>query len=490
MKRATQLLVLIAIGSAGALCFPRTSTAAGTPLVVQDATPPPTPAVEKPQDGTQKQKAPDKLPPGKVCIDCHTDVSGEKHVHRPVRWGNCKLCHIQSDVRMHSFTPPKDMGAVCNECHLLPTRTSLHAPVRDGQCLSCHLAHQSNERYLLKSRQDPELCGPCHADEVGVDMRFVHGPIAAGTCSLCHMPHSSNQLSLLRPAEETGCLMCHVEMEARLQPPNSVHPPVQEDCAQCHDPHASNHRYQLKNDQTTLCMDCHRPMIEKLQSQPVYHEALKSEEGCAYCHDVHSSPYPKMLKRPVKELCMDCHTAALKRPDGTSLPGMGDLLTKSAHLHGPVNEGNCAACHDPHGSVTFSLLRDPYPKEFYAPWKAERYGLCFRCHDVAAFSRPSANVLTKFRNGDVNLHYLHVTDEKKGRTCRACHDTHASDRPKHITEGVPFGTWEIPINFAITSTGGSCSPGCHVKKEYDRVTPVELTWKPPVIQPPQPSEQQ
>ena len=80
--------------------------------------------------------------------------------------------------------------------------------------------------------------------------------------------------------------------------------------------------------------------------------------------------------------------------------------------------------------------------------------------------------LTDFRNGSSNLHYLHVSKPEKGRTCRACHAPHASAGPKHIRETVSYGVWEIPIQFKKTDTGGSCQPGCHRPKAYDRASPV------------------
>jgi hypothetical protein len=34
---------------------------------------------------------------------------------------------------------------------------------------------------------------------------------------------------------------------------------------------------------------------------------------------------------------------------------------------------------------------------------------------------------------------------------------------------VPFGAWYLPLNFQKTENGGSCLPGCHKLKKYDRV---------------------
>ena len=75
---------------------------------------------------------------------------------------------------------------------------------------------------------------------------------------------------------------------------------------------------------------------------------------------------------------------------------------------------------------------------------------------------------TGFRNGDENLHFKHVNKVDKGRVCRFCHDVHASPLDKHLREWTPFGAWEFRLNFRKTVTGGSCWPGCHVERRYDR----------------------
>ena len=106
-----------------------------------------------------------------------------------------------------------------------------------------------------------------------------------------------------------------------------------------------------------------------------------------------------------------------------------------------------------------------------AAFDEKAYALCFECHEAAAFTDEETDSTTAFRNGQRNLHYLHVNRAVKGRTCRACHDPHASKNEKHIVESVPFGKWRIPIKFESTSTGGSCQPGCHRPERYDREQP-------------------
>ena len=414
-------------------------------------------------------EAPEELAPDSLCANCHSEITNRKRVHRPVRVGECKLCHLQNDTAKHTFEAPADMGKVCSECHALPPRNLIHAPVESGDCLACHSPHQSEERYLLRAPTEKELCGKCHQSQIGVDLQHVHGPAAAGACSLCHFSHSSYEPKLLRTSGSQACLNCHVEMNQVFESPNVVHTPVRQDCAGCHDAHASENQFQLKATGKALCMNCHIPMMKQVESSSVVHAALLTQEGCVHCHDPHSSPYPNMLKAPIGQLCMSCHVSDIDREDGSSLPGIGEKIRNSAHLHGPLAEGNCSACHNPHGSATFSLLRESYPREFYSGYQSEKYKLCFGCHDSSSIETEFTETHTGFRDGDRNLHHLHVTNEKKGRTCRACHDHHASNLPKQMTSSVPFGTWELPIGFTPTPTGGSCAPGCHTPKTYDRL---------------------
>ena len=87
--------------------------------------------------------------------------------------------------------------------------------------------------------------------------------------------------------------------------------------------------------------------------------------------------------------------------------------------------------------------------------------------------------ITGFRDGDRNLHLIHVNDKAKGRTCRACHEVHASRRPFHMREKVPYGAsgWQLKINFEQLPNGGSCAPACHWKETYIRRSDSEPTTR-------------
>jgi predicted CXXCH cytochrome family protein len=218
----------------------------------------------------------------------------------------------------------------------------------------------------------------------------------------------------------------------------------------------------LKEEGGKLCAMCHRdysPKIyEAIDTAEVKHPPVDSG-ACVDCHRPHSSQYASLLKNSMEKLCFSCHDE------------LGETVGASQYRHGPVQTGDCTACHNVHGSKFTKLLARLYPLTFYIAYAPENYDLCFGCHNKEIAKNRTTESLTNFRDGDYNLHYFHVNNEK-GRTCTACHDPHASNQPKHIRYEVPFGDWwSYPINITKTETGATCVVGCHAPKGYDRINP-------------------
>jgi predicted CXXCH cytochrome family protein len=166
--------------------------------------------------------------------------------------------------------------------------------------------------------------------------------------------------------------------------------------------------------------------------------------------------------------CLSCHDKPLVAADGHTIPNMKPVIAGSRFLHGPIRSGDCSGCHDPHGARFPNLLDAAFPKTFYARFDLGRYQLCFNCHDSAMVLQPRTTSLTNFRDGDVNLHYVHVNRDDKGRSCKTCHAVHGSNLPNHMASQVPFegSSWAMPIEFEKRPEGGACSPGCHVPRTY------------------------
>ena len=143
-----------------------------------------------------------------------------------------------------------------------------------------------------------------------------------------------------------------------------------------------------------------------------------------------------------------------------TLTNMKQLLAENPHQHGPVADKDCSACHNPHGGDNFRLLTKVYPAEFYSPYDPKLYALCFDCHEESMVKDPKTTTLTKFRNGDQNLHYVHVNKDERGRTCRACHEVHASKQAHQIRDAVPYGHtgYMLKVNFTQTPNGRHVRP--------------------------------
>jgi len=105
------------------------------------------------------------------------------------------------------------------------------------------------------------------------------------------------------------------------------------------------------------------------------------------------------------------------------------------------------------------------------PYTDNAFSLCFSCHKRDMVQYPETSFATNFRDGERNLHFVHVNNKQKGRSCRLCHNFHGSADPKLIRDSAPFGKWNLPLKFVKTETGGGCSPGCHKPLYYDRKTP-------------------
>lgn len=394
---------------------------------------------------------------GCASAHCHATLLKGSTVH-PVA-ESCEGCHESVETPhpkkgKKTFKLTQDPPDLCYTCHeKFGEKSLVHFPVQSGMCTTCHNPHSSNQPKLLVQPLK-DLCGACHADHV--NFKVVHGPVSAGECTACHTPHESNNKALLLKEGEELCVGCHTDMPETLKKKN-VHPALASGCTSCHNPHGSNHPKLLADEGEQVCFLCHPQIGDKVNNSPVMHPAVKMEKGCMSCHSPHASDNEKLLVNPVKETCIACHDSV--------------ILKNATVLHGPDNDGKCTRCHDPHGGQYANLLVGEFPAETYVPYTDTEFALCFSCHKRDLLQYPETSFATNFRDGERNLHYLHVHNKQKGRSCKLCHSVHGSPNPKLIAESVPFGKWNLPLKFVKTETGGGCSPGCHKPQYYDRKNP-------------------
>ncbi len=435
-------------------------------------------AVGPPTDVLDGPPAPVERPTGPVetCVtsDCHTRVMAGRVLHGPTAQKQCEACHVDADVKKHTYGLVVPIFELCSYCHVQSERSVVHKPVADRECVKRHDPHGSDYPLQLLGEPSGSLCFPCHKpEEYGGIQHIGDRVVMVGACNVCHESHSSWMPKLLPKEQQQLCLFCHEDLRSRLELMGRSHAPVLDGrCLDCHDAHTKEHPVQLREGPPRLCYLCHehdsiRTLIE---DSPLVHGALTTKESCNACHAGHGSVIPGLLTGPEMGLCLSCHNEPLSTGDGRVLTDLAFLLKENPRHHGPIREGKCTPCHNAHASTYPNLLIREYPELFYSPYDAKSYALCFECHIEDLVSKEQGIGVTEFRDKDRNLHFVHVNKEVRGRTCRTCHEVHASSRPFHMSETVPFGPrgWEIEINHKKLPNGGSCAPGCHDTQFYDR----------------------
>ncbi|MHB1123580.1 MAG: cytochrome c3 family protein [Ramlibacter sp.] len=295
-----------------------------------------------------------------------------------------------------------------------------------------------------------------------------HAPYEAGDCKICHQNADPKQPGPVLTQGPGLCLGCHEEFAGVMKRPHT-HAPALDACTNCHNPHNANSPKLLLKESGALCITCHDKIAKISSNAKVKHKALVTGAKCGNCHNPHGSAVAKLLVQLPFDLCLKCHNVdTMADANGKNLQNIKAWLDNNKVRHGPVRSKDCSGCHQSHGSDHFRLLEEGYPQEFYAPYDARTYALCFSCHNDDAFSTPQTTTLTNFRNGATNLHYVHLQQPGRGRTCRACHEVHASNQQKHVRSGVPYGSggWILKLNYKETATGGSCEKTCHAERPY------------------------
>ncbi|HEY3351808.1 MAG TPA: cytochrome c3 family protein [Polyangia bacterium] len=301
----------------------------------------------------------------------------------------------------------------------------------------------------------------------------AHAPYESGECGTCHKREGAKEAGALLKQGAELCYRCHDEIQAALKR-SRVHAPVKKDCLACHNPHNSPYRKLLVTEQTALCQTCHDKTSRAAAGAKVKHDAVTHGNRCMNCHNPHASDVDHLLAKLPFDLCVECHAKDnLVDHDGRRLAGMKKILDENREWHAPVAAKDCSACHNPHGNDRFRLLTAEYPAQFYASYDPKNYALCFECHNPEIAATPKTTTLTRFRDGDRNMHYLHINRADRGRTCRACHGVHAANKPHLIRDGVPYGSkgWVLKIRYVRTPTGGVCEKSCHGPYTYDNGGP-------------------
>jgi len=262
-----------------------------------------------------------------------------------------------------------------------------------------------------------ETCKGCHEEafqkfgktRMGrIFLLQARSPKEANACETCHGPgkahvdggggkgkggmitFAKNDPTPVAKRNEI-CLGCHTK-GARIFWQGSPHESRDVACTNCHavmENHSPQHQLAKENEIET-CGTCH---IQK-RAQTMRSSHMPVREGkmtCTSCHNPHGSVTPSLLKGPsLNDTCFTCH--AEKR---------GPFLWS----HQPVVE-SCANCHDPHGTNHDAMLKLPKPR------------LCQQCHSE------SGHPVRPYGRDTGQLKFV------MGRSCNDCHvAVHGSNHP-------------------------------------------------------------
>jgi len=394
------------------------------------------------------------------CISsrCHTTILSKKNVHDAAE--GCTDCHEEVSTPhpakgVKTFKLLNDMPDLCSTCHdEYGKKKTVHSPVEDGSCTECHDPHSSAEPKLMK-KPVGQVCKDCHEDPTS--QPNLHSPVEDGDCTSCHDPHETDTKALLVKEMPGLCVECHESMADTLKQ-KIVHGPVGDgDCTECHDPHGSKQASLLTEEPKTLCISCHETVGDEIKNAKVSHDAMDDDKGCLLCHSAHASDHEALLEKLARQTCLECHDAT--------------VTADAKVLHGKNNDGSCVACHTPHSGERSALLAADFPEGKYQRYNDQAYPLCFKCHERGMVAEKETSSATGFRDGKKNLHFAHVNNPDKSRSCAICHSVHGTNNPALLNDSVEFGKWKMQLKFVKTETGGGCAPGCHKPLFYDRDSP-------------------
>lgn len=259
-------------------------------------------------------------------------------------------------------------------------------------------------------------------------------------------------------AGEGNCLTsgCHGDLaEGRV-----IHAPVElESCEACHDATGEGHRFATPDPVAEACLMCH----DDPASAGGHVHGPVAAGDCTACHDPHHAPREKLLRDDLPALCWRCHARVQTWDGRRAVRDVKGEIDRAETVHDAVELG-CDTCHPPHASGRAGLFTESFPAGPYAAGIRGNYDLCFSCHDESLVDPAASD--TGFRDGEKNLHAVHVNREKS-RRCAFCHSPHGGGLHL-IRETTPFGTWDLPIGFTALADGGRCATACHEPREYHR----------------------
>ncbi|MDR0247875.1 MAG: DmsE family decaheme c-type cytochrome, partial [Burkholderiales bacterium] len=201
----------------------------------------------------------------------------------------------------------------------------------------------------------------------------------------------------VKPKDKNArCTVCHVGGN-RMHWSGSAHESRDIACSDCHKVHIKKDPVMVMETQAGTCFTCHKE-VRSMMMRISTHPLRSGQMACTSCHQPHGTiSNSLMIKNTVNETCYTCH--ADKR---------GPFLWEH-----PSVRDSCINCHQPHGTNNVPMLqsRTPY--------------LCQQCH--MGVQHPSS-----VYSGN-NLPPNAAGDKMLAQGCANCHiKIHGSNHPSGV----------------------------------------------------------
>ncbi len=327
-----------------------------------------------------------------ACASCHVTHNGQAPglLNRPSQTESCYLCHDAGGQSQYDVAGQFGVnGDFANSHHQIPEGTQ--------QCTDCHNPHDGGRDEqgqpvhwprLLQSKAAPdvhggnEFCFSCHKDPQGATRRVDPSTYPAVGVGHNNPDFAINGVTPFKPASGTGisCMACHAQHGSSLDKLLQVNP--------------TNESPNVTDENKSLCFKCHN------QAGPNGRYAGKAV-------------YDNTALNP--------HALQVSSNTNVNYPG----VTGQA--------GQCASCHDPHGSVNgtaqvaMKTLRGVY-NDGKTSYLADDFALCFGCHNNTS-ENSSYDIQTPYSDIQGG-HYIKTAggnlEVGSKMACESCHTLHGS----------------------------------------------------------------
>lgn len=213
----------------------------------------------------------------------------------------------------------------------------------------------------------------------GYKKNYFHSDKEEQLCKTCHAM-TDKQLKrgeVLENPEDSVCVKCHKGLITRAK---GHAPAVNGMCTECHTGKGGEYnsdlvgksKYVAPDPIMNVCFTCHENVKQVWFARKSEHGPVR-DGRCNRCHNPHSSDEMFFTRKPIWDLCTTCHS---EKASGAHV--ISSFVRANTHptrgKPDPARPGRelvCSGCHDPHGSEGIFLLRAKGQTAF---------SVCKRCH--------------------------------------------------------------------------------------------------------------